>query len=247
MVVGDHVLTASPEGSIKGLQLKTGAISWSTPIGEVVEGWCRSADNASVIVKTRDRKKHLVTIATGALSDIAAASMDEDSCELPDGELPTPRQLGRDARKSKLKFDGLDIRAAMPQPDGTTIVTGQRTPGTAVPTVALVANGTLKWQSSADSVSPLESSWDASEPIVGNTDTTVAVVYQSRKRKAKYIAAFALADGRRLWEAALTPDSDFAVIKGVVGNGNTFLLASWTTLKAFDTATGTAKFTVGEF
>ena len=247
IVVGDHVITSSVEGSIKGLALKTGAITWATPLGELVDSWCHGNDNSTVVVVTRDRKKHVVTIATGAVNDAPATAAENDSCAPLDGEQPTRNRMRDEVRKSRPNIDSLSVDAMLPQPDGTTIVAGEKKPGTAVPTVALLVDGAIKWQTAVDSVSPLDSSWISAEPVIGVNGDSVAAVYDSRQRKGKYITVFSLADGHRRWEAVLKPEPDFAVVKAVIGNGKTFVLASWTTLKVYDAATGAAKFTVGAF
>ena len=69
---GSWLLLANDAGQLEGLQLKDGAKAWTTALGDKAEQVCEHPDPNTVIVVTKDQRKLLVDMRTGAQKTAAA-------------------------------------------------------------------------------------------------------------------------------------------------------------------------------
>lgn len=243
-----HLLFASPRGELWALRLADGKRLWRVPLGEKVASICQPGPER-VLVRTEDEQLHRVRLADGTAERDPAGEAVPDDC----------RPLSHDRRDGDARIFDVDRWAPAgfdPEPegmytsdryrlddDGPYVVTGTNKPGTRVPMVAVYApDRSLRWKSEVPGSDRLAAK--ETDPEVLTFDAQrLYVVYQAKESsRAATLAAFAMDDGRRLWESQL-PSS--MPVSSVVAAEDMVWVATWGRLTAFGAADGEQVYSIG--
>ena len=264
---GELVLLAGVGDRLDGFERATGARRWSLAMGDKVETVCAGPGDDEVVVMTADERWWLVDAAGGkrpttallrferpfpfrgrelarfrAVGSVAPPDLcqrlDNRSWDGPVGLL----SLG--SRATLPRLPGVDVRRLIRRPGGMTIAIGARTPGTPVPMLAALDRDAVRWSIAIPSSTPLEARAD--DAHVALSDRVVTVVYQVPGPTPVRVAAFALADGIRTWEAAVPAARTSTSVTGVTAIGGLVVVTTSTGLFAFDVGTGRLRFRIGD-
>jgi hypothetical protein len=150
--------------------------------------------------------------------------------------------LSLDVFASLPTLPGMDLRRLARRPGGPIVAIGNKQPGTAVPMLARLDGDRAAWTVEVPAAEPLTSRAD--DRAVTLSDRAVFAVYEAGSVSRARLAAFALADGHRLWDVALTPDGA-AHVGGMIATGELVVVATPASLAAFDQADGHLRFQIG--
>ncbi|HVV86385.1 MAG TPA: PQQ-binding-like beta-propeller repeat protein [Kofleriaceae bacterium] len=267
-VAGDVVVLATQTGELRGFDRRTGAARWVAQLGEKVDAMC-AGDASAIVIGTADRRWHRVALADGARTDappLRTRSDDDDDGD-PLGHLrgggggereegrcdPLPSSA-RDGMPGLVTVGSWNLpaapgmrveRMARRAAGGPTIAIGARQPGSPVPMLAARADdGSLRWKAVVPATDPLNSRAD--DKLVTISDDAVFATYEpGGSDDAPHLTAFALADGRRLWDVRVAKGTTI-VMTSLAVVGPNVVLSSWGHLQAFDRATGAPRFRLGE-
>lgn len=250
--VADRVLVSKDDGQIHAYTRATGAAVWTAALGDKVVAYCANAEAAqTVVVATLDGHAHQLDLRTGERSP-AAPLVIEDEWQRDDDRGPRCIRIpdnsaswtGR-ARRSHLR-EAAEIVGFRPDlflelPNQGLVALGMRTPGSSVPMLAgFDAARRASWTVEIPSRDALNTSvTDESIVIAGDL---IAVIYIGRDNKAR-LAAFALANGSRRWDVAVSIDPTFG---GISVTQRTVLVAGGNGLEAFDLASGKLQFKIAD-
>ncbi len=261
-LAGDHVLMATPGGELRSFGTRDGAPRWTTAMGERIDAACAIGGEAErVMVGTSDRRWHVITLVDGARRDAAEpkrvggrdrkitpmawvqGTLAADTC------LPLPSS-GREAMpglttadswaKGLPSVDGMSLARVVRRGDGPVVAIGGKTPGTAVPMLAVLDGKRVRWSAAVPSSDPLQAR--AEDEHVTVSGDAVFQVWQDKD--GPRLAAFDLADGRRRWDVALDKDQARVVVGAMIVGGRV-LVAGWGGLQAFDAADGKPVYSLG--
>lgn len=234
-LAGDLLLFASLAGEVRAFAVATGKPAWKLQLDERVAYFCASTAAAEAgptidAVGADDVIRPLARAdgAAGPRRDAPKRRGREDVCpRLPSDDTTAyerAKELGYDNRLTKQL--GLWIDAVVVGPGGR-IAGGSRAKGTHVTTlVRLADDGTELWRQTA-SADGLGAEGGPRTMVVGDRET--CVMYYSKEYR---IACFAIADGRRLWDAA-APGAHTAL--AIVGRS---LVVTSSDLRVHDLDTG---------
>ncbi len=258
---GGLVVLATPSGELKAFDRATGAPRWTVPLGERVEQVCDDGEAGALQLGTADERWHRVNVADGSRverkppvvldrhgRDKRLQPLAWVNAELPPGVcLPLPTSATEVPGLATADFwsrlppvEGLNVRRMARRGAGPVVVVGQKQPGTPVPTMAVVDGKAVRWKAVIPEVDPLNARFDDKHLTVG--DDAAFAVYEGKD--GPRLTGFALADGRRLWDRALTKRSSL-VVTGVVMVDGKVVVSAWGNLQAFDAATGAPAYMVG--
>jgi PQQ-like domain len=247
---GDHILYAAGEsGEVRAYSLATGKLLWKTRLDERTTYFCAGDDPTHVnaigaddLVRPLSRTDGTVGTKRDALKRHGRA----DACpRLPTDEVtPFETQKTTFERDGKLdkQLDDFYIDIVLVGPTGERVVSGSREKGTRVTTFivldpitnpslrnnldAIRAPGTVRWRVTA-APDGLGSEGAARTMVVGEREVC-AVYYQ----KTYMLACWALADGKRLFDAEAP-----SFFEGLLIIGRT-LVVTGDELRAYDLDTG---------
>ena len=141
------------------------------------------------------------------------------------------------------RLGGMVAHALWQLPGGSWLAYGVRDPGTHSPLVGVVAKKRLLWKADVPPGNPLDASEGGPRPVLLADDRVVAGYTIKAQGKAEgksegstRLAAFALADGKRLWDVTLTGRP---VERMVLAGGQMFLYGDGK-IELRDPATGAA-------
>lgn len=160
--------------------------------------------------------------------------------------------------------EGMNIEVMIKRPGGPTIAVGKKRPGTAVPllarlnpkpapqpmpkkgyrdateTRALLA--TAAWKIEIPASDPLNARLD--EKHVALSDNAVFALYEISSSKHR-LAAFSIADGKRLWDRDITYGSSFVPVSLTIV-GDAVGITTWQNFTAYSVADGTERYQLGD-
>ncbi len=248
-LAGQHLLYASQRGELWALRLADGKRLWRVPLGEKVASICQPGPER-VLVRTEDEQLHRVQLADGSAErDPAGEAAHGADC----------RTLSHDRRDGDVRIVDVDRGALAridPEPGGMRtsdsyrlgdagpyVVTGTKKPGTRVPMVAVYApDQSLRWKSEVPGSDRL-SAKETDPEVLTFDEQRLYVVYEAKDMsRAASIAAFAMDDGRRLWESRLPSTMP---ISSLVAADDMAWVSTWGRLTAFRAADGEQVYSIG--
>jgi outer membrane protein assembly factor BamB len=260
---GAQVVMATSSGELRAFDLTTGAARWTIPLGERVSRVCSDGATDAVALGTADKRWHRVALVDGKRTDRAdpplldrnakdpkrlpvawvAAEQTPDTClPVPSTERDQLPGLATADSWSKLPaVDGMRVARLVRRGAGPVVAIGGKSPGTAVPMLAVLDGAQPRWKAVIPATDPLEARADDEHVTVN--DVAAFVVYETKS--GPRVTALSLADGRRLWDQPLRMKTHL-VLTGVVITGANVVVSTWGSLQAFDAATGAPAFLVGE-
>lgn len=253
---GDQILYAAGEtGEVRAYALATGRLRWKTSLDERTKHFCAGDDPAHVNAIGADDVIRPLARADGSVGtkrDAPKRRGRADACP----RLPTDEVTPFETQKTYFERDGaLDkqlgvyLDTVVVGPNGDRVVSGSREKGTHVTTIvaldpiaeparrtdldAIRAPGTERWRATA-APDGLGADGAPRTMVVGARE--VCIVYY---QKTYMLACWALADGKRLFEAEAP-----SFFEGLVIVGRT-LVVTGTELRAFDLDTGRVRWRFG--
>lgn len=209
VLAGDVILYASHEGEVRGYALADGKLLWKKVLDERVKYFCAGDDAATVNAIGADDVIRPIARATGAVGEKREVPKDpkrrrsprEEVCPPLPSDGITPFELAKrlsyyDDGKSQLgrKLD-LYIDTIVVGPGGR-VASGSKSKGTHVTTlVGLDDQDGERWRATA-SPDGLGAEGPPRTVVVGERE--VCIVYYGKDYRT---ACFAMADGKRLWDA----------------------------------------------
>jgi hypothetical protein len=162
-------------------------------------------------------------------------------------------------------IEGMRIEMLIKRPGGPAIAIGSKQPGTAVPLLAKLGEAPppppedpkkrhrshqdeklllpgAAWKVEVPSVDPLNSRLE--EEHVTVSDKAVFALYQVSNSKHR-LAAFSLADGKRLWDREIGHGSGFVAV-GLTVTGDVVALTTWQSLTAYAMSDGSDRYSFGK-
>jgi outer membrane protein assembly factor BamB len=241
-LAGQTLVFGGSTGDLTAFSLKDGRRLWKTALGEKTKMFCPAPEGV-VVVMTADTAFHPIRLADGMAT--------EAPIEIPCQPLPSDRRQGdptvrRESASSSGKGYGeLDPNSKLTlRQGGLSVILGTREKGTRVPMVgALSPGGQLLWSSVVPATNPLQAQerWPEHATL---TSDRVYVIYQTKEpQQPPRLVAFELGAGNRLWEAPLPTD---APIESVQASATHVFVSAWSTLSAFNPATGKLLYLIGD-
>jgi outer membrane protein assembly factor BamB/DNA-directed RNA polymerase subunit RPC12/RpoP len=247
-LAGRHLLYASQRGELWALRLADGKRLWRVPLGEKVASMCQPGPER-VLVRTEDEQLHRIRLADGTAERDPAGQAEPGDC----------RPLSHDRRDGDVRIFDVDRWAPAgfdPEPegmytsdryrlddDGPYVVTGTNKPGTRVPMVAVYApDRSLRWKSEVPGRDRLAAKETDPEVLTFDAQRLYVVYAAKESNRAATLAAFAMDDGRRLWESRL-PSS--MPVSSVVAAEDMVWVTTWGRLTAFGATDGGQVYSIG--
>lgn len=238
-LVHGHVVVVDAGGDARAFKVDGEAPLWTMNLGERLAVVC-SGDPGQVVLETVDRRSVAIDLASGAARPAAVPSpCITDAVALPAvirSEATTRDEHRR--RRDKPSVDGMRVDASLAVSPEVRVVLGDKTPGTRVPMVAVLHGEALAWASPVPARDPLRAS-GSTDDLAAADDRAVFVFYELAYKP--HVAAFDLADGRRMWDVAM-PES----VNALVPVQDRVYVVYWTALDVLDRETGELRHRIGE-
>lgn len=217
----------------------------SVELGERASRICDGGVGVAV-VETRDERAHAISLDTMAVQPGARIEPCTTGASVPSAVIRRLNSWADDMKgdflrrkeKDQLRIDGMKAEEVLRISTGEQVVLGSKAPGTAVPMIALLRGESVAWTRPIPADEPLRARLP-SQRVVTADALGVLVVYEHAG--VETIAAFALADGRRTWEAAI-PGANIRAMVPVQDRVYVVLDAS---LAVFDRETGALRHNIG--
>ena len=263
----DTIYYVTDDGVLHARDRANGTVRWQSPLGEKIDGMCAGAGSGEIVVQTADGQWWIVDGQGAKRPGTALTRLDRGGSKpdealkqfhgvggegLPGLCLPIdnrawqrPVQLLTIDNWSKLPtVPGVYVERLVRRPGGPVLAVGYKQPGTAVPMLARVDGKKVAWTTEVPATDPLTSSSD--DKIIGMSERAAFVVYQPRSSSGPTrLAAFDLADGKRLWERDLQQGVGSLSVGSVIVAGDVVIVATWGHLQALDQQDGTPRFVIG--
>ena len=257
----DTVVVAMPTGALRGYARTTGAARWETQVGEKVDHLCAGDRTGTIAVGTADKRWHRVTLADGGRADMVplrVAERDEGAvarvlgtaeaggCEpLASSEREgMPGLRTAESWSGMPEVEGMRVERIARRDGGPVIAIGTKQPGSAVPMMAALDGARVRWKVIVPATDPLNTRAEDHLMTIGG-DVVVAAYEISSSNEPPHLTAFALADGRRLWDVPVQKGTTI-VMTALAIAGTNVVLSSWGHLQAYDLATGARQFRIGQ-
>lgn len=261
---GETLIVADAGGTARAFRPGEDAPIWSTVLGERTTRLCTGAPG-QVVAQMVDNRTLTLDLATGAAQPISPPTScvldeypqaafrpdrDERASEQRTGPIDVDRwrteQKALDAEKERLDAlaPGLKRDAILVVNPELQVFIGAKREGTRVPMIALVRGESLAWSQVVPADEPLRAR-NLSQLRATADARAVFVGYQLLDTDR--IAAFALADGERLWDIPIpqTPEDSPRIDALALAPGRLYV-AHLTYLSALDRATGEVLHTIGQ-
>ncbi|MBT8496424.1 MAG: PQQ-binding-like beta-propeller repeat protein [Deltaproteobacteria bacterium] len=240
-VAGNRVVLALTSGSAAALDLATGKLAWKgAPLGEKAARLCAAGDE-QVAVETADKRRVVLALTDGAVRSDEASEGDQ-RCEPLWGR---DRDSQRGLYVSRFPYrshknpgelgDQMNVDWSMTTGDGVFIALGTKKKGTRIPFVGAYqstdgeAVTKVLWASQVPGQNPLDA--DTGDPDHASVSDGVAYVGYETKDDVVRVAAFEVATGKRLWDAAIPkPERGSQNISGLGALPDAVVVSTWTGL-----------------
>ena len=253
-LVGGYLIVADSGGTARAFRPGEDAVVWSVGLGERADAIC-SGGPGQVIVRTVDERATVIDLTNGDARPTAAPTdcrLDEYvqarfrpdfmTIKAKDGE--ALRALSAEDERFREVAPDLSKRAVIDVSRELQVLVGTKRGGTPVPMVAVVRGGRLAWSSVAPAEDPLRAGYLV--PVRAAADERGVFVGYERGSEQR-IAAFAMADGRRLWDVAVPQMPEGSSSIDALGvTPERLYVAHRTYLSALDRETGEALHTIGQ-
>jgi outer membrane protein assembly factor BamB/DNA-directed RNA polymerase subunit RPC12/RpoP len=231
-VAGGRLFVLGGSGQVQGYDLVTAARQWSTALGDKGHRFCAAREPDSVLVAVADGRVLALDVKTGrqtpsSTRTCASLPTDED----PDNEDPrdrtdpqapvgtvgiscggvtvmgdqnytVPDACAVRAHVDSAHLGGMVAHALWQLPGGNWLAYGVRDPGTHSPLVGVLQKRKLLWKADVPPGNPLDAQDGGPHPIVLADDRVVAG-YALKNDGSTRLAAFALSNGKRLWDVTI--------------------------------------------
>lgn len=208
-LVAGRIVVVDASGRVQAFKPGDATSAWQTELGEQAEQICSGGPDRAVI-QTADKRILAIDLLVGAARPATLPT----PCTTDEAVLPAVIRSSESvwadsfsARRRLPTVEGIDSKAELTVSADVRVVFGEKSPGTPVPMLAMLRGKQVAWSVAVPATEPLQArmSMDA----IGAADERgVFVVYtQSNDER---VAAFAAADGRRLWDLAM-PDASVVV------------------------------------
>jgi hypothetical protein len=252
-------------GQLHAYDLLSGAEQWTSALADSVLALCTTGDG-ELHVSTADQRQLLLDLTTGRQSETRAActprlarsSAGEDPRDRHDYSAPlgveayrcgSSRVMGSasftvpDACRSKIpsSLDGMVAHRIWKHGAGW-LVFGVRVPGRYVPKLAYLERGRVVWSLDVPVANPLDAE-QGSTREAALAGTTLAVLYSTESDRKRWITAFDITDGRRVFTQELVGCDRHS---GFIATEDAFVVRCDTQLRVLGAADGALRTTIGE-
>jgi hypothetical protein len=275
---GDYIVQPDSRGNISGFAVHTGERLWKVSMGEQLREMCAPGDipdgNAShtyLALGLKDKKWKSLNLADGAFTPLEARPKDCHAIAMHVRRGQPGHQYASDSRKRKppkLNIEGMSVKDSLElafEP-GRHLLIGQKTPGTAIPMLALIHSSELDepdpadsnkkkrrkkspkprlivdWVSELPALDPL-SVKEGAPKLVAMNSNYVAAIYEPKQGNPR-VVGFSREGGRRLWDTVLPDNSSYALRALDIGKTRVYV-SHWGRLDAFDASNGEFVFSLG--
>lgn len=237
-LVHDHVVVVDAGGEARVFKAGGEAPLWTMNLGERLAFVC-NGDPGQVVLETVDGRGVAIDLASGATRPATAPSpCATDAVALPAVIRSEATAREERSRQDRPSVEGMRVDASLDVSPEVRVVLGDKTPGTRVPMVAVLRGGALAWASPVPAHDPLRAS-GPTDDLAAADDRAVFVLYELAYKPR--VAAFDLADGRRMWDVAI-PER----VKALVPVQDRVYVVYWTALDVLDCETGELRHRIGE-
>jgi putative pyrroloquinoline-quinone binding quinoprotein len=262
-IVGPVLITVDGAGRAQALRAADGTPAWWLDLSERAMAICRGEPGQAIFMLA-DRTALAVDLFTSVTEPSALPSscatdasrpwpssdwlrtrpwFDKKSAGEPgSGEGDAPE--GQAAEPPKVV--GMYIDGTLPAGAGGRVLIGHKEPGTSVPMVGVWREGRAAWSGVVPREGALGAAEGAPTAVAADAETVVAVYQPVAFKDVWRVAAFAAADGQRLWDIGL-PNAEEGNVGFVHIVQDRVLVAHWTYLDVFDRRSGQLRYTVGRW
>ena len=246
------VVTISDGASVVGLDATTGKSRFRITPPERVEAVCQRGHDP--VLLTKDNKLYVMNAANGALT--SAGVVDEHSPLSPSPPCSVARSNRIDrggTQMRSLRADQFTKTTEMSlekvfdfQGKPPYLMLGNRTTGSRVPMIGARTAQQILWMSDVPGQEPLGAVEGA--PIAASMTSSFAyAAYVRVSGEALRVAGFALADGRRLWEAELPINDRHSTVDLAASDQHVFVFTSWSggKLRSLNSTNGQLEWSLG--
>lgn len=251
---GGRLVVVDAGGVAHGMVPTAQTPEWSIDLGERAVEIC-DGGATEVIVVTSDGAARQIAVADGSSRRVAAPT----PCAPTGTAVPAVMRAHWHAvgRWPGVRVPPIGLRPEQAAPGMSsdsllrptpelTVLLGTKSVGTHIPMVAVLRGDQPLWTSVVPEDQPLRV--ETGGPKIAAADAQTVFVGYERTDSTWRVAAFALADGRRLWDAPVPSrptDSEQGDLEMLVPVGDHLLAAHWTYLRVLDRNTGDERFTIG--
>ena len=240
--VGELIALGSADGSEK----------WRIRLAEKVEHLCAGPKDGTFVAQTADKRAQVIALADGRVEGTVeverceALPSDATREEAPDRVLTNNHSEAYDWVR---ELEGMYAsNSILHPPSGVTIAVGYKQPGTQIPMIARYTPGeergkaVVSWSALVPAVDPLSVPTSSAEPEDTAVDGEgVAVAYNVKFAHFYRVTLFAVADGRRLWDAEVPGERPMSAVR--MSPTHVFV-STWGGLYAYDRTTGKRVYTI---
>lgn len=237
-LVAGRVVVVDESGKVQAFKPGDTSSPWTTELGERADQIC-SGDPEQVIVRTTDKRVVAIDLRTGAARPAAPpTACKTDAATLP-AVIRTPdiawhEHLTR--RSSRPSVEGMSSESVLAVSPEVHVHLGEKAQGTPVPMLAMLRGEQVVWSTPVPAENPLEARM--SHDQIGAADDRGALVLYTLNHDER-VAAFAAADGRRLWDLAAED------AKSVIPVEDRVYIVQWTFVSVVDRETGALRYIIG--
>ncbi|MBL9106622.1 MAG: PQQ-binding-like beta-propeller repeat protein [Myxococcales bacterium] len=245
-VVGEHIVMVDNSGTARSFRFGEETVSWSVALGERAEMVCDGGDGR-VVIKTIDDKLHAFDIADGRAATPAPKQCTRGEATLP-AVVRDRWSRSEDLRSAayrrlddqpELRRIGMDPEAALRVTPELRVVLGDRRSGTSVPMIAVLQGERLVWSAEVPVSDPLRARM--SNDGISSADAQTAFVSYELAGVSR-VAAFAVVDGRRLWDVELPGEFHASVDALFPVQDRLYVHQSMNGLRVLDRETGALRY-----
>jgi hypothetical protein len=247
----ETVLLADELGTLNAFSRANGTRSWTAPMGERAQGFCKGRPG-HVVVRTADRRNLEVALATGQLAPLGNVDpcLPVWSSEGIFGHVEGLRRFDHTHHVEFPEVDGVEIEQVLQREGGAVAVgIGQKRPGTPVPMAVGFTPSTKRvlWTTPVPGSDPLATgSFRPEEGVTLSGDRLIAIYIRTGAEQGGRLVCRDLAEGSLIWEVPLrpleeTPQTD----SSVVASDRHVFVADFDGIQVFDLATGAFQRRIG--
>lgn len=237
-LVHGHIVVVDASGVARAFRTDGSAALWATDLGERAEAMCEGHDG-QVVVRTADRRVVGLDLTRGAAQPAALPRPCITDAVNLQAHVLTESSASEEYFRSRRRptgVEGIAVKGVLSVSSQARVVWGDRTPGTRVPMIATLRSGEVAWMSPVPADEPLNAGFPMSAPA--SADESAAFIAYERGSD-DWLAAFAVADGRRLWDIAVSD------IQGIFPVEDRLYVAQLVSVTVLDRETGEVRYVVG--
>jgi outer membrane protein assembly factor BamB len=244
-LLGDKLLLLDDLGIVQAFELASGKSAWDGHLPDRPRTVC--GHRGQLVVKAEDTSVWGFALDSGRREALTSAT---ECSRIVSNDTPTldyrmvkASQLGE--LGLTVSIEGMSVAHALVPTQGNVVFAyGPRIPGTAVATVAAVADNKVLWKTVVPAVAPLRTSYDSPEGNVTYAAGQLVAAYSMRNAdEGTRMAAFDATTGRRLWDIEVHQRGRGAL--GISSCADTVYYAIDGNVHAIDLRDGGQRFQIG--